>query len=205
MKRITVFIVISDTLYLMHFTVCFADKYCLFYSLFYVNTSYASYTGDHVLVRRSSNSLCSSSSEETRKVGSTETCHWVPSGSGWETVGSTSRVISSGDIEECRGVGVQEWVQEAKRTLAGCNKPVVDQRDDTGEDWGRARSSVDKACSASVEDLDVLALGSNIRESATSSAESARVGASKCREISRYDAGLVRGASKDVGEPSAGE
>ena len=85
-------------------------------------------------------------------------------------------ILTGSDIVERLRVRVQPRVQEPKLALAGSEEAVVDECDDGGENWGRARRATDALCAAVDDDLNVLALSRHVWVCASRAVEQARVG-----------------------------
>ena len=118
--------------------------------------------------------------------------HWVPTGLCRETIGVASGVVTGSNIgERRRRSTVQERVQESQGGLTRANKTVIDQRDNTSEDRGRATCSGDETSLLLEDDLDVVTHGSDVGEGSSAGVELARVGVAEFSEVCGYGGGLV--------------
>lgn len=103
--------------------------------------------------------------------------------------------LTSSDIVERLGVGVQPGVQEAKGALARSEEPVVDQGDDGGEDRGRAGRAANALGAAVDDDLDVLALSGDVGVGTAGAVEEACVGRAEQSEVVGNGGGFCVGRS----------
>ena len=107
--------------------------------------------------------------------------------------------MSTCNVCGCRSDS-HEGVEEAQRRLAGSDEAVIEQRDNTGKDWARAAGAGNESCLSTNDNLDVLTLSGNIRESTTGAVELAGVGSAESGEVGRDNRGLVGRRGKVVGE-----
>ena len=133
--------------------------------------------------------------------------HRIPASLSREAVGIAARVVASRDIVQRRGSStrVEEGVEEAKRSLAGCRALVVQEGDDAREDRARARRAVDEPERAGDHNLDVLTLRGDVWEGPAGLVELTRVGAAECGKVAGDGGGLVGRLREDVREAAGGE
>ena len=112
--------------------------------------------------------------------------------------GLTSRDVG----ERAKASRVQEGVQEAEGAVAGGDQLVVEQRDYACEDRAGAARAVDGRGGALVVDLDGVARGGDIGETAAGGVVLAAVGAAERGEVGRVRGGLIGGDAPVVGEPA---
>ena len=109
-------------------------------------------------------------------------------------------LLTSSDIIECTGVGIQEWVQKPERTFPSRKELVVDQRDDGGENRARAAGAVDRLNKTVGNDFKVNPNGSDVWNPASRAVELARLCVTESIEEALDRGSLVIRDAKKVGE-----
>lgn len=140
---------------------------------------------------------------QTLRVGNT---YRVPANFSREAVRIAAGVVTSRDVGESRRCGpVEERVEEAQHGLTSRDEPIIDERDDAGEDGTRATRPPNQAGLLLEHDLHVVTHGRHIWERTSSAVELARIRVAEFGQVCADDGLLVACGGEEVGEAAGRE
>jgi hypothetical protein len=92
------------------------------------------------------------------RSGCEKRIHEIENRTHTEAGGTTSAVVSDGDLVKARRCLVDRWVQKTKRGLASLESDIIQERDDGRDDWSGSRRAADQLRDATDKDTEEVPL-----------------------------------------------